>query len=83
MPVDRWFWFDTQSAMRVCSERDGLRAGEEVPMPLYFLKPHSFVPGAFLGLILVLVSFVVCGFYVASPEGNEVTEPANSVAFGS
>jgi hypothetical protein len=51
-------------------------------MPLYFLKPHSFLPGALLGLILILVA-LVGGFYVASQGGNEVTEPANSVAFGS
>jgi hypothetical protein len=32
---------------------------------------------------LILVALVVGGFYVASQGGNEVTEPANSVAFGS
>jgi len=35
-------------------------------MPLCFLKPHFFLPGALLVLILTLVALVVGGFYVAS-----------------
>ncbi len=66
----------------VCFRRGGLRAGEEVPMPLYFPKQHSFFPGELLSLILVLVLLVMCGFYVAS-HGGQVVEPINSVAFGS
>jgi hypothetical protein len=52
-------------------------------MPLYFPKPHSFLPGALLGLILILFPLATCGFYVASQGGAQVTEPVNSVAFGS
>jgi len=51
-------------------------------MPLYFLKPHSFLSGALLTLILIMVPLVMCGFYVAS-QGDQVPEPVNSVAFGS
>jgi hypothetical protein len=52
-------------------------------MPLYFLKPHSFLTGAILGLILTVILLVMCGFYVASQGVNQVIEPVNSVAFGS
>jgi len=52
-------------------------------MPLYVPKPHSFLPGALLGLILIVFALATCGFYVASQGGAQVTEPVNSVAFGS
>ncbi len=66
----------------MCFQREGFRAGEEVPMPLYFPKQHSFLPGELLSLILTLVLLVLGGFYVAS-YGGHVVEPINSVSFGS
>ncbi len=65
----------------VCFQREGFRAGEEVPMPLYFPKQHSFFPGELLSLILMLLVLLL-GLHVASHEGH-VVEPINSVAFGS
>jgi len=67
---------------RVCFQREGFRAGVEGPMPLYFPKQHSFLPGELLSLILMLFLLVLGGFCVAS-HGGQVVEPINSVVFGS
>ena len=51
-------------------------------MRFYSVQSNSFFPSIILGLVLILLPLMMCGFYVNSPD-NQGIEPVDPVTFAS